>query len=52
MQANYTPPEVEVVTEISEQNPKPQRQYLIDRDELLRLKEEKLIQDKYSFIWR
>jgi len=46
MQANYTPQEVEVITEISEQNPKPQRQYLIDREELLRLKEEKLIQDK------
>ena len=46
MQASYVPQEVEVVTEISSPDHQPQRQYLIDRDELLRLKSEKLIQDK------
>jgi len=46
MQTNYAPQELEIITEISSPSPNPQRQYLIDRDELLRLKEEKLIQDK------
>ncbi len=46
MQANYAPQQVEVIAEFSSPSPKSQRQYLIERDELLRLKEEKLIQDK------
>ena len=46
MQASYIPQEMEVVAEVLSAIPERQREYLIDRQELLRLREEKLIQDK------
>ena len=50
MQANYTAQSMELVADNSTASPAPQRQYNIDREELLRLREDKLIQDK-TFVY-
>ena len=43
MQANYAPPTMEIVADVSIPHTK-SREYLIDRDELIRLREDGLIQ--------
>ena len=43
---NYAPQPMEIVADISIPQSSSQGQYLIDRDELIRLKEEGLIQSK------
>ena len=50
MQANYAAQSMEIIADNSTASPAPQRQYNIDREELLRLREDKLIQDK-TFVY-
>jgi len=45
MQASYSPPTMEVVADVSIPHTK-SREYLIDRNELIRLREDGLIQSK------
>ena len=50
MQANYAAHPMEIITDNSTPTPDSQRRYSIDREELLRLREDKLIQDK-TFVY-